>query len=370
MWPAASGSSCRSFLAEWTARPLKSWGQISRFFICFGKIFGHSKIIPTNTLCRYLVFALKNYYYSPFTDYFITCLRYPGNRWGQNPVFLAPGSKVPGHLAGSYLDAFSQPHRHLLWFGCHGFSATKGKKMAIVKLCALHIIRSVEFPRWAKMLIYYPSRAWWQMAKKGLTKAVLSKDLEEVMVSGEEKVIVLQRGRNSTSAGQCYECVHCDSKVRDQRAWISGWRKVSKRWGPESTEVGHVDRGKVCSSIRPEKDFNTLWEGKCCCWVCVCVLCVHGYISECNHVPMRRTEEAIESLPLTCFSLFLGDRGSQWIWPLLWLECLAQWLPISTLLDWAYNHAQVFLSAFWGLKLGSSCLQNKNSSKSALQPWF
>lgn len=47
------------------------------------------------------------------------------------------------------------------------------------------------------------------------------------------------------------------------------------RRGPESTEAGHIDRGKVCTTIRPEKDFNASWEGKCCCWVCVCALRVY-----------------------------------------------------------------------------------------------
>lgn len=164
---------------------------------CFGKTFGHSTIMPTNTLCRYLIFAFKNYYYSPFTDSgnLMMCLRSPGNCWGQNPVFLASGSKVPGRLVGSYLDAFSQPHRHLLLLGCHGFSATKGKKMATVKLCDLHIIRSVEFPSWAKMMTYYVSQARWQMTKKGRTKAVLSKDLEEVMVSGGRESNGLANGQ-------------------------------------------------------------------------------------------------------------------------------------------------------------------------------
>lgn len=46
--------------------------------------------------------------------------------------------------------------------------------------------------------------------------------------------------------------------------------------------------------------------------VCLCVACILvGYISECTHVHMRRPGEAIECLPLTGFSLFLGDRGFQ-----------------------------------------------------------
>lgn len=187
--------------------------------------------MPTNTLCRCLIFALKNYCYSPFTDSgnLIMCLRSPGNCWGQNPVFLASGSKVPRHLVGSYLDAFSQPDRHLLLLGCHGFFATKGKKMATVKLCDLHIIRSVEFPRWATA--ERDNRWSW----KAVPKLFWAKTWRKWWCPGEEKVMVLQMGRKSMSAGQCCECAHCDGKARDWRAWRSRWREMS-RGGAQSPQ--------------------------------------------------------------------------------------------------------------------------------------
>ena len=69
---------------------------------------------------------------------------------------------------------------------------------------------------------------------------------------------------------------------------------MSKRRGPESTEAGHVDRGKVCSSIRPEKDFNALWEGKESIVVgCVFVCCMYMGILESTPMCTQEDQEKL-----------------------------------------------------------------------------